>query len=170
MVIKNKDGSPFRLQRPNPIVKDQDFWEEKYDLHNFKYTDIVTKEGYEHIEKYQQIEEIQPEEVHVKEEKVLKNIEKVMMHCLPAIVKEHYDSLYNEKKTSMSYGNKFTFEAVIVERSGLFFKIWTNTKIERSSILFVPKDRDWWRVESTEPQSGGLIINCIPSETQPSFG
>lgn len=165
MTIKKPDGSIFRLNGPNPITKQQDFWNE-CKLHNFKYSDFVTKEG------YTDIQEIAVEEIEIpqKEEQILKSIDKVMLHCLPADINEHYDALYGETRTSISYGQQFTFESVIVERADLTFKIWTNAKITRGSILFAPKDRDWWKVDNVESQSNGIVVRCIPSETQPSFG
>ena len=178
MAIKNTDGTVFKLRGPNPIVKDQEFWD-GYALHNFKYNEVVTKEG--DRMRLENLEDIEPEEIIVPvpaemskkkstEEQILKHIDKIMMYCLPAILKEHHDTLYGETRTSLSYGKQFTFEAIIVERSSLSFKIWTNTNIGRGSIIFVPADRDWWKVENSEVQSGGATIKCSPSDTQPSFG
>jgi len=48
MALKNKDGTVYQLNRPNPITKEQDFWEtdeSKYVLHNCDWTpDMVAGE------------------------------------------------------------------------------------------------------------------------------
>jgi hypothetical protein len=164
MAIKNQDGSTFRLKGPNPIVKTQDFWGE-YVLHNFKHKDTVTQEGFISLEEIE-TEEI---EVKIKEEKILKRIDKTLILCLPATITEHRDTLYDEIKTSVSYGNQFSFESVLAESTDFSISLWTNVDVGRGSILFIPKDRRWWKVDTLEPQSGGNLLKCVPSEIQPSF-
>lgn len=42
MILKNKDGSVYILHGPNPLVKDQDFWNSKELIfHNFKWDEII---------------------------------------------------------------------------------------------------------------------------------
>ena len=37
MALKNKDGSLYTLQKPNPVMKQQSLWNnEKFILHNMK--------------------------------------------------------------------------------------------------------------------------------------
>ena len=38
MALKNKDGTPYSLQKPNPVMKNQSLWKgEKFILHNMKW-------------------------------------------------------------------------------------------------------------------------------------
>ena len=36
MVIRNKDGSIYRLKGPNPLLKDQSQWDD-FTVHNFRF-------------------------------------------------------------------------------------------------------------------------------------
>ena len=39
MALKNKDGSTYKLAKPNPIMKDQTLWDnEKFIVHNMTWT------------------------------------------------------------------------------------------------------------------------------------
>jgi hypothetical protein len=40
MVIKNKDGTPYTLRGPNPLMKEQDLWAE-FQLHNMEFSEQV---------------------------------------------------------------------------------------------------------------------------------
>ena len=40
MVIKNKDGTPYTLRGPNPLMKEQDLWAE-FQLHNMEFSKQV---------------------------------------------------------------------------------------------------------------------------------
>ena len=43
MVIKNKDGSVYKLQGPNPLMEDQAFWNalENFTLHNTEWKKTI---------------------------------------------------------------------------------------------------------------------------------
>ena len=39
MALRNKDGTPYRLQSPNPVMRTQVLWgSERFVLHNMKWT------------------------------------------------------------------------------------------------------------------------------------
>jgi len=40
MTLKNKDGSPFRLRGPNPLMREQELWRD-FKLHNFQFKGVV---------------------------------------------------------------------------------------------------------------------------------
>ena len=50
MVLKNKDGTPYRLQKPNPVMKNQSLWTgEKFVLHNMNWA-VEIKSEENHVE------------------------------------------------------------------------------------------------------------------------
>ena len=204
-MIKDSKGNPYKLQKPNPLVEGQELWmnKEKYILHNFSWdkilielTDLlptfVTQDDVKPIEKKEEIkeeeEEIKEEEEEIKEEEIvrtkiaeetkkklnLKNL--VMMHCLPVVTKETKDELYNETRKA-TYGEKITFECVIVKRDDLCLMFWTNVDVAKNSIVYPSKYRDgvkfgeyrWWKINDYEEKAGGFLIQAIPSDYQPDF-
>lgn len=88
MTIKNKDGSIFTLSKPNPVMRQQDLWDDgsQFILHNFKYDEVIlhnfdAKEEEKPkeepkpqpepmptpkpVKKFQALDEITPEEINV---------------------------------------------------------------------------------------------------------
>lgn len=187
MTIKNKDGTAFKLAGPNPLVLNQSFWGGSIRFHNFEWQSIITKEntGEEEEEvithNFIDLKDITPEEIKVpiketipppKKKKVqdpTAGIERVFIHCLPAVVSKTYDALYDETREIVGYGQQFSFEGIIASSSDLALQIWTNLKIDPRSILFISRERRWWRVDKSEPKAEGSLLTCVPSETHPSF-
>ena len=129
---------------------------------------------------FKDLDEIEPEdfEVPVREtpkpppppkKKVPDNVPKMTIHCLPAQARQYQDPLYGDTKTMVSYGNKFSLEAVVVSETDLTIDLWTNVSLGYGSIIFVPKDRRWWKSVKVVEKFGGWLINCVPSELTPSF-
>lgn len=197
MAIKNKDGTIFKLVGPNPIMKNQDFWEESV-LHNFEYKEITTSEVLQKEEEqdpdvmkiviseeqpelpeYKKIEEVVPEEIEVtikevpvpekKKKKEEIKIPKWQAHCLPAVVETVEDQLYGDSKRKISYGNRFSMELIISEENDLLLKAWTNIHIGEESIVFIVKEKRWWKVDKCEINHGGFMIYCSVSAITPSF-
>lgn len=167
MAIKKKDGSHFLLRRPNPLACTQSFWEESI-LHNLQYEDTVTKDI--------PLQDIEAEEIQVpiKEtpipRKPKKVVQKHLVHVLPMIIKEFHDPLYGESRNSLVYGDKFTMEVVIVSQNDLQATFWTNsTSIGADSIVYVPKDTRWWRINNITQKGDGYLLIGTPSSLQPSF-
>jgi len=180
MVIKKKDGSVYRLSGPNPIMKNQSFWEaDKSIVHNFNPVEIITK-----IEQNEELQNIEPEEIHVsikevepsqlpsniKKRIVPTEVVKKMVHCLPAFIKEFHDPLYGESRSTLSYGNKFTMEVVVASQSDLNIVLWTNSiEVGKGSIIYIPENKRWWKVTDETKRNEGVMISCLPSDIQPSF-
>ena len=40
MVIKNKDGSEYKLRGPNPIMKNQNLWD-NFQIHNMNFDEVI---------------------------------------------------------------------------------------------------------------------------------
>ena len=168
----------------------QSFWEDdKAIVHNLNPQEIVTKEGYslteEEPEPVQPLEEIQPEEIivpaievdisklppqTVKKKRPVKEPPKDMVYVLPATVTETYDPLYGETRSQFAFGAKFTMEVVIVNSTDLQTVLWTNsTTVGIGSIIYIPKEKRWWKVQEIQSKNDGHIIIGGPSDLQPSF-
>ena len=193
-MIKKKDGTVYRLNSPNPLVSDQEFWAEKdeFIIHNFDWDKTLTELGDflpsfplqkpepeepKIIEPEVEPEVIDPEVKEPEEEKplYLKNV--VVIHCQPVIIKEHKDDLYDESYKKNQYGEKFTFEGIIIQREDFMILFWTNIELTKNSILYPSKYRDgvkfgdyrWWKVNDMREKSGGFVVQAVVSDYQPDF-
>jgi len=171
MALKNKDGSLYTLQKPNPVMKQQSLWNnEKFILHNMKCKpeikeddNIITPVENDTNEFISELKETKPEEkkpeetentpiferkivVHqdlkrIEEEKK-PEIEKVFVHCLPATVRTKIDELYGDVIKTVQYGSPTSFEGVILNHRDMEFELWTDTnEITIGSVIY-PKTKD----------------------------
>lgn len=214
MTIKKKDGNVYVLEGPNKLTKNQ----EKIDLskclfHNFIWQEIVygsTKtfqkapvqivQEKKIIEK--DLEKFDSEDFVFEEEKKDNNeleVEnkkfpilkvKVLMHCLPVVMKNHKDNFYGENWQTISYGKKFIMPSVIISNNDLQLEFWTSdpeNKILEKSIVYpfsyevynentssydrVPFDEyRWWKIVNKETkETGGYLFTAVPSEDHPDF-
>jgi hypothetical protein len=192
MVIKNKDGSEYKLSKPNPHMKNQLLWD-SFELHNMNFETIKelikknkveikeivveeVEEEEEEVEKVkikaieEEVKEVVKEEIkeEVKEEI---SVKKTLIYCLPARIKIHEDILYGEVKKIITYDKKFKFEAVILNITDVGMDIWTNAVvIEKESILYPQNfDKRWWKVNNISSKFDGKILSCVLSSITPSF-
>jgi hypothetical protein len=101
----------------------------------------------------------------------------VLFHCLPTIVTTHKDELYGETYTRTKWGEKTTFEGVIIDEADLGIQFWTTYGVTKGSIVYPARYADgrplrehrWWKVRGSEPKENGLLVAAVPSEVQPSF-
>jgi hypothetical protein len=187
MVIKNKDGSEYKLSKPNPHMKNQLLWD-SFELHNMNFENIkglikknkveIKEIVVEEVEEEEEVEEVKikaiEEEVkeEVKEEiKEEISVKKTLIYCLPARIKIHEDILYGEVKKIITYDKKFKFEAVILNITDIGMDIWTNAVvIEKESILYPQNfDKRWWKVNNISSKFDGKILSCVLSSITPSF-
>ena len=83
---------------------------------------------------------------------------------------EAIGALYGDTIKRVVYGNKFTMEMEKVAQENVTLTFWTNAKfLEKSSIIYVPEDRQWWKVSSCIEQENGFLIQTITSDQTPSF-
>lgn len=91
----------------------------------------------------------------------------VLVHCHPIIEKEIKDDFYGEIRIKTSFGNKFIFEAYIVESNDIEICLYTKQKnIKVGSILYPSKYKDgdrlemlrWWKVSSIKQQEDEFLI------------
>lgn len=199
MTLKNKDGTPYRLVKPNPIMKTQEIWEE-YKIHNMQWEGVKSADTNQfnpiasdfnvqetflsaldnakaEIKIVETKADTQPKKVEKvekpKESNSLKDvtIEKTFIHCLPATLRTRKDTLYDDSYTTIQYSDPISFEGVILKQQDLFVEIWTDVdSINAGSILF-PKQgyKRWWRVQNKIQKGGGWILSASPSDYQPSF-
>ena len=215
MVLKNRDGTPFRLSSPNPLVKNQEWMTcEQLIFHNFKWDSftIATEPlGTRTISEFPKPTQEQPKPIPAPEpeekppqpeieipqqEPKLPRTElipnAIIVYCLPfAEWQNKSDDLYEDRYLTPQYNDKFTFEAIIVERSDFAISLWTtesmeskqglvNTKnyLKPESIIFPARysdgskfhDHRWWKVQSVENQDSGVAIVGVITNIHPSFG
>ena len=184
MPIKNKDGSIFSFNKPNPVMLQQDFWSktESVIIHNkfgqrhivesnekFREVKLNEKAKVREIEKQDDIKIIQS----FVEEKPKHISESVIeVWCLPCLgYNENEDELYGESYSTLKYGDKFIFRARLLEVEDLHIQLVTDQKINEYSVVY-PKTngKRWWKVQETKESKGFYFMNCIISDYQPSFG
>jgi len=117
----------------------------------------------------------------------LKN--KVLMHCLPAHTVSRQTSFYEETFFRIKYGEKFIFEAVLIDGSDLEIVFWStdpDQRVTNHSVVYpfswvvwheyykkenrVPFDEyRWWKVVEIEEKDGGWLYKASISDFQPDF-
>jgi hypothetical protein len=184
MPIKNKDGTPYRLTSPNPLMEEQIIWGKNYTLHG-RLGQVVTFPDNAQLPARPQPPRkfSTPDEPKKEEPEIVESLEpdfvgsesegQIQVWCLPATYKEYVDTLYNEKYRKIVYGKKFLFEAILEDQSDLFIMLWTNTKaVTEGSVLF-PRtyDKRWWRVEGVkkDDEGEGYLIYATISDYHPEF-
>jgi len=169
MPIKNKDGTLFKLQGINPLMKEQDHWEgnEDWKIHHVEAEEVVIQDPKRMTPEGLPEDAPLPAIVGVG---VIPQTE--LLYCLPLVVHEEEDPLYGQKKLISAWGEKFNFEAIRIDYTGLtatFFARVPQDKVTRGSIILVFRERQWWKVNGTEQSKDGINIYCIPSELKPSM-
>lgn len=193
MPIKNKDGTQFKLQGPNPLMKTQDLDGENIIVHNLNHEEITGEDTsrqhrdipnpFDVIDIQQSVEEFMgdhvietpptpvpppPPKIEPKPKAVASN--KLLAWCLPALIKEEVNPLYGEIKRSLGgYGDKFSFETVLLNRSIVSVDFWSPVSIEKNSIIYLWDQREWWRVSNYKQHENGWVLTCYPSDHHPSF-
>jgi hypothetical protein len=97
----------------------------------------------------------------------------VEYYCAPVMGrKQHTDDLYDNSYYTMQYGDKFVFDAIVIEESDLQLQFWCVRSVSVDSIVFrkiKTKGQRWWRVKDIEPKTGGFLCRAITSDTNPDF-
>lgn len=198
MALKNKDGSPYKLFGPNPIMSEMAMWdkESKLVLHNVggklvSYQDATVVFHNQEPQIVKETETPVPEPVKppvVEETPVLDKfdeipiiesvevpedpnaVDKIKIWCQPAYFRQYKDG--EEVVSKLRYGQKFLFEAILEEEGDFQILLYTTTDtVTEGSILF-PKthDKRWWRVAQTLKGDDGLIrIVATLTDYQPEF-
>ena len=106
----------------------------------------------------------------------------VHMHCLPVETISMEDSFYGDQFDRSSYGQKFTFESVMVEMGDLAMVFWTDIeRVTEGSVVYPFRKQvapgryqplqqyRWWKVTEIEEKSPGFLVRAIASDLQPDF-
>jgi hypothetical protein len=213
MPIKGRDGKEFKLRGPNPMMKDQEFWNnDGIVLLNMTFTEevipdprqreipdyekhvtplpVITREPIpvENVvvlpkpvpkpepvvqppQKEPVVERPKPVETvtvpRMEDVRKVIDLRKCNVYCLPCQL--HVDDFYGTR--TETWGTKFVFEAVIIDETDLGLKLWTNVELDERSIIF-PQNRSkrWWRTGKPVPDSGGFLVDCTMSDSNPNFG
>ena len=173
-MLKNKDGTPYKLSGPNPMMKNQELWG-NFIVHNMEWeeeksennqklvpveTDFNIRESFissldEAKEELKSKEELQPVEKKEPPERkkvvILEpkeddvDIEKVFIHCLPAFTRKKKDELYGDETNMIRYGDPVSFEGVMLQQEDFFIKVWTDVEnINIGSILYPKTNFKRW--------------------------
>jgi len=94
-------------------------------------------------------------------------------YCAPAIGrKDHTDDLYGSSYSTVEYGEKFLFDAVIIDQSDLELQFWCVRLITPQSVIYKKVRQGgerWWRVTDIEPKTGGWLAKAVTSDSNPDF-
>ena len=173
-MLKNKDGTPYKLSGPNPMMKNQEVWG-NFIVHNMEWeeeksednqklvpveTDFNIRESFissldEAKEELKSKEELSPVEKKEPPERkkvvILEpkeddvDIEKVFIHCLPAFTRKKKDELYGDETNMIRYGDPVSFEGVMLQQEDFFIKVWTDVEnINIGSILYPKTNFKRW--------------------------
>lgn len=164
MVIKNKDGSVYKLKGPNPIAAAQNLWKD-FEIHNMDWEDIELPDISE-AKKFNSdfdvkdvfsepvvvefsepvVEEVpnakpdkkRPKIVEkIKTEKKTKSKNITDIWVLPAEIR--YDPEKEEgKQYTIKYFNKQLIEAIIISNNGYKLIFWTNVNFCKSGSIIYP--------------------------------
>lgn len=98
----------------------------------------------------------------------------VQYYCAPAVGKKlHVDDLYDSRYHTIQYGDKYIFDAIVIDQSDLQLQFWCVKPLNVESIIYrkiKEGGERWWRVNDIEPKTGGYLVLAIPSDTNPDFG
>jgi hypothetical protein len=197
MTIKNTDGSIYQLRlRTNQLLKNQDTTSDNHTVHNFRVEEVTVRykrkklapvgavigtpdlpplvkeqialpEPEPILDPVAPMPEVDEDDYPTDEEST--TADTISCWCLPGEHRKVVDNLYGETRGSIAWGDKFLFEATILDMSEINFQLWTQVKINPPSIIFVRPHKRWWRVTNTEQYNDGYIMTCMPSEHRPRF-
>ena len=133
------------------------------------------------------IKEVQKVEPAIKEEpapvviNVVPEVAKVLQErgatffCAPVIgFKEHNDDLYGTSYRTPTFGDQYTFDAIIIDQSDLQIQFWSAKEITKGSVVYQKAqagewERRWWEITQSEPKAGGFMSLGNISHLNPDF-
>lgn len=122
------------------------------------------------------VEEIKPEPIVLNVDQKTARLLKergVEYYCAPALGRQiHRDDFYDNSYSTINYGEKFVFDAIIVDESDFELQFWCIKPITVDSIVYrkIQKGGErWWRIKESEPKSGGYLLRAITSDSNPDF-
>lgn len=97
----------------------------------------------------------------------------VEYYCAPAIGRKTFtDDFYGSTYDTIEYGEKFVFDAVIIDQSDLELQFWSIKPITAQSVVYRKVKQGgerWWRIVDVESKTGGWLAKAITSDSNPDF-
>lgn len=97
----------------------------------------------------------------------------VAYYCAPAIAKKtHIDDFYGHTYETTQYGDKYLFDAVIIDESDLELQFWCVRAVSVDSVIYkkvTGGGERWWRIKEIESKTGGWLVKAITSDSNPDF-
>jgi len=97
----------------------------------------------------------------------------VEYYCAPVIGENKFtDDLYGSTYKTNKYGNKFLFDAIVIDQSDLQLQFWCLKDLTKNSIVYKKNQQGgerWWRITESEPKTGGFICLANVSDMNPDF-
>lgn len=166
MPIMRPDGTPYRLQHPNPIAMSQARWDmSEITFHNFDFiADSATEVRQSVAQPKPQPKPTTPPQEVAKRQPLppIENLlttelepevapaapqlskraprnDEVISWCLPAHYEEKVDEFYGTRHNALVYGKQFLFPAIVAAMNDLSFQFWTTDperKITEKSVVY----------------------------------
>jgi hypothetical protein len=178
MVIKNKDGTDYKLSGPNPLMKEQNIENVPFLVHNFGQEEIVEKDKNIDIpvvlkpkEPVREIIQENPKiEPKIEPVKPKISINYTQFACAPVVMRKRKDDLYGETYSTVEYLDPIMFNGVVLDQSDFEFKFWAEQELTIGSILF-PKTQEkrWWKIKAIQAEQKGWTYLCEISTQQLGF-
>ena len=97
----------------------------------------------------------------------------VEYYCAPAIGRKTFtDDFYGSTYDAIEYGDKFVFDAVIIDQSDLELQFWCIKPVTAQSVVYRKIKQGgerWWRINDVEQKTGGWLAKAITSDSNPDF-
>ena len=97
----------------------------------------------------------------------------VEYYCAPAIGRKSItDDFYGSSYSTIEYGEKFIFDAVILDQSDLELQFWCVKPVTAQSIVYKKHKQGgerWWRITDVESKTGGWLAKAVTSDSNPDF-
>lgn len=97
----------------------------------------------------------------------------VEYYCAPAIGRKTFtDDFYGSTYDTIEYGEKYLFDAVVIDQSDLELQFWCVKPVTSHSVVYRKIKQGgerWWRIKDVEPKTGGWLAKAITSDSNPDF-
>lgn len=173
-VIRKQDGTPYRLRGPNPLLRDQEIWDEVI-LHNMTHEEVAYHA--KAVRLHQPSRRIVNQEIQITEtepgriELPPQHPDTIFCHVLPFVAKVTVDEVTSERIIRPGFGETITMQVkpLVRDPNELMAVFLTAESVEAGSIVYVPVERRWWKVTRASQREDGFELACVVSDQTPSF-
>jgi hypothetical protein len=97
----------------------------------------------------------------------------VEYYCAPAVgIKKFTDDLYGNTYDTVEYGEKFIFDAIVIDLSDFELQFWCVKPVTTKSVIYKKNKQGgerWWKITEVEPKMDGWLAKAITSDLNPDF-